>query len=299
VQRVSLPAPLLEHHPTDELDIDFLYVQQAPYLLLKTQKIKFQPVQCFNKISNKKKKKVTYKRGPTDIINGVKKVIRVHTNRGFKITCVNGDNEFNKIEGKVGTDVKICTARQHIPRIERSIRTLKERVQCCWVMLPFKRAPKLMIDENIKDMVSCINNLPHKQGISRTLSPSAIVLGRGKTDCNSLHATFGAYCEVHIGTTNGSEQRSVSAIALRPSNDEGGYYFMSLDSGRRLHGYIWKELPIPNHVIHRVEELADDENALEIRLILYSSSNNQLSFRRRYVLVFNRELDKTKLVFTR
>ena len=34
--------------------ISFLYVQQAPYLLLETQKIKFQLVQCFNKISNKK-----------------------------------------------------------------------------------------------------------------------------------------------------------------------------------------------------------------------------------------------------
>ena len=128
VQRVSLPPPLLEHHPTDELDIDFLYVQQAPYLLLKTQKIKFQSVQCFNRISNKKKHKVTYKRGPTDIINGVKTVISVHTNCCFKITCVNGDNKFNKIEGKVGTDVKNCAACQHIKRIECSIRTLKERV---------------------------------------------------------------------------------------------------------------------------------------------------------------------------
>ena len=62
-----------------------------------------------------------------------------------------------------------------------------------------------MINENIKVMVSFINNLPHKQGVSRTLSPSAIV--RGKTDCNSLHATFGAYSEVHIGTTNSTEQR--------------------------------------------------------------------------------------------
>jgi len=111
-----------------------------------------------------------------------------------------------------------------------------------------------MVDENIKDILSCLNNLPNKQGISRTLSPSAIVLGIGKTECGSLHTTFGAYCEVHCGTTNGSEQRSVSAIALCPSNDEGGYWFMSLDTGCKIHGYIWKELPIPNHVISRVEE---------------------------------------------
>lgn len=69
---------------------------------------------------------------------------------------------------------------------------------------------------------------------------------------------------MYIGTTNGSEQRSVSAFALRPSNDERGYYFMSLDSGCRLHGYIWKELLIPNHVIYRVKELANYENAPDL-----------------------------------
>lgn len=32
------------HHPTDELDINFLCIQGAPYLLSKTQKVKFQSV---------------------------------------------------------------------------------------------------------------------------------------------------------------------------------------------------------------------------------------------------------------
>ena len=122
-----------------------------------------------------------------------------------------------------------------------------------------------MIDENVTDMTACLNDLPHEEGISRTLSPAMIVLGRNKVDCQRLKVMFGAYCEVYVGTTNTIAQRSVGAIALCPSNNERGYWFMSLESGRRtIHGYIWNELPIPDHVIRRVEELADDENAMNL-----------------------------------
>ena len=69
---------------------------------------------------------------------------------------------------------------------------------------------------------------------------------------------------VYIGTTNTSEQRSIRVIALQPSNNNKGYWFMSLESGRRIHGYIWNELPIPEHVIRRVEELAEDEYAMDL-----------------------------------
>jgi len=34
---------------------------------------------------------------------------------------------------------------------------------------------------------------------------------------------------------------------------------MSLESGRKLHGYKWKELPMDDWVITRVEEIAKKE----------------------------------------
>ena len=56
------------------------------------------------------------------------------------------------------------------------------------------------------------------------------------------------------------KSRAVPAIALRRSNNAGGHYFMSLYSGKRIHGYKWKELPIDDYVINRVEELAEAED---------------------------------------
>ena len=37
---------------------------------------------------------------------------------------------------------------------------------------------------------------------------------------------------------------------------------MSLYSGKRVHSYNWTDLPIDNDVIHRVEELAKEEEAI-------------------------------------
>jgi hypothetical protein len=47
------------------------------------------------------------------------------------------------------------------------------------------------------------------------------------------------------------------AISLRPTgNDQGRYYFMSLQSGRRINRTHWTEVPITHEVINRVHVLA-------------------------------------------
>ena len=257
IERVPLPPVILKTHPSDDLDIDFLYVQGAPYLLMKSAKIKFHATQAFNRVSNRKKKthRTTYKRGPQDIINGIEKVLTVFRTRGFQVNLINADNEFKKLEHKVSVHVEICAAGQHIPRIERGIRFLKDRTRCFWVSLPYKKVPKLMIDECLTMVTTCLNDFPSKNGISTTMSPASIVLGRGKIDGNNLKATFGRYYEVYCGTDNTNKERRTSAICLRPSNSQGGYYFMNLHTGKKIHGYRFTELAMPQHVLDTVHEM--------------------------------------------
>jgi hypothetical protein len=266
IERVPLPPIILKTHPSDDLDIDFLYVQGAPYLLMKSAKIKFHATQAFNRISKRTKKtlRTTYKRGPQDIINGIEKVLTVFRTRGFQVNLINADNEFQKLEHKVSAHVEICAAGQHIPRIERGIRFLKDRTRCFWVSLPYKKVPKLMIDECLTMVTTCLNDFPSKNGISTTMSPASIVLGRGKIDGNNLKATFGRYYEVYCGTDSTNKERRTSAICLRPSNSQGGYYFMNLHTGRKIHGYRFTELAMPQHIIDAVHTLADTEDAPDL-----------------------------------
>ncbi|GFH62209.1 hypothetical protein CTEN210_18685 [Chaetoceros tenuissimus] len=172
IQRFHIPSRLVKHHPTEELDTDFMYVQGGPYLVTKGQGTKFRAIQSFNRISKRDKNgKIQYKRGPTAVINGIKKVKEKIEERGFKVTVVNGDNEFEKLRGKIGTAVNICGADQHVGE-------------------------------------------------------------RGKLNCELRKLSFGTYCEVKVPATNNAQVlRTVGAIALRPSNEQGGYFFMSLETG--------------------------------------------------------------------
>ena len=55
--------------------------------------------------------------------------------------------------------------------------------------------------------------------------------------------------------------RSVGAIALYPpGNEQGGWYFVPLSSGRRIHCFVWNVLPVSADVIGRMHELAMIEN---------------------------------------
>ena len=68
---------------------------------------------------------------------------------------------------------------------------------------------------------------------------------------------FGAYCEVHDDPhpSNTMVPRTTSAIALYPANNQqGGYLFMNLATGKLLSRYQWTKLLIPDSVIRAVNE---------------------------------------------
>ena len=54
--------------------------------------------------------------------------------------------------------------------------------------------------------------------------------------------------------------RSVPGIDLRPSNDNGGHYFLNLETNKCIHSYNWDELPTSDMAIKRVHEIAIQEN---------------------------------------
>ena len=66
---------------------------------------------------------------------------------------------------------------------------------------------------------------------------------------------------VYTGIENDIKRRSVTAIALKESSDHGGYYFMSIYTGKCLHSYQWIEIPIYDDVIAHVRDLAEGDDA--------------------------------------
>lgn len=196
-------------------------------------------------------------RGKIETSTVLKTFINLFGLQGINIQSIHGDNEFDKIKALIAPiPVIACGRDEHIPDIERAIWTIKECIRCSTCDLPYKRIPGIMIDNNIEENSCCLNNFAPKDYISDTISPAGMILGRDKVDFNNLKLDFGQYCEIHDGTDNTQKPHIIRAIALRPKDNSGSYYFMSLETGKRVHSNNWVELSITDNVIARAKALA-------------------------------------------
>jgi hypothetical protein len=185
--------------------------------------------------------------------------------RGFRITTFLMDGQFASIRGDLA-DLSITlntVARgEHVPEIERHIRTMKERVRCVYATLPFTKIPNRMLVELVYFCVFWLNSFPAKDGISDTISPRTIVHGTHIDFNKHAQLEFGAYVQSHEEHDNTMATRTTGAISLRPTgNAQGGYYLFSLSTGRVLNRNHWTSLPMPQEVIDRVHVLARRSHA--------------------------------------
>jgi hypothetical protein len=155
-------------------------------------------------------------------------------------------------------------ADSHVGEVERSIRTIKERSRSTVHGLPYKRLPRLMVNELVKHSVTCLNQIPADDGVSDTLSPNTIMTGKPNPDYNYMTLEFGMYVQVYEPTTfssNTLRSSTTGAISLgHTGNKQGDYYFLSLITGRRLSRHQWTPVPVTEAAIARVEQLAAQEN---------------------------------------
>jgi hypothetical protein len=179
---------------------------------------------------------------------------------GFRVKECHGDGEFESLRATLadaGSGLNVTSEDEHFPDVERCIRTAKERAWSSHDTVPFKKLPGMMIVKLIHGRVCWLNSFPAKDGVSAVQSPRHIMTGQ-QADCG-LHCQldFGEHAQVHDSHDNSMASRTTGAIALRPTgNVQGGCYFMSLSTGRRLNWCAWTPLPMPGEVINRVHALA-------------------------------------------
>ena len=107
-----------------------------------------------------------------------------------------------------------------------------------------------MIAEMVNTLVFWLNKFHPNRDLLHNLSPHMIMTGR-TIDYNShFKHKFGAYIQTHEAIDNSMHPQTIGAIALQPTgNEQGGHYYMSLESGRCINRLRATELPMPNEVI--------------------------------------------------
>ena len=126
-----------------------------------------------------------------------------------------------------------AAADEHVPDIERYIRTVKERTRSTYTMLPYRHLPRIVLIHLVKNVVFWLNAFPTNDGVSKKYSPRYIMTGQQLSYSKHAIIEFGAYVQTHEQHSNNMDQRTMSAICLGPTgNQQGGHWFMSLSSGR-------------------------------------------------------------------
>ena len=254
---LHIPQHIFDNHQHVSLGIDVLYVQSIPFFHTISDKIKFRTVT-----------RIRDRLQPT-LQTSIVEVIQLYHARGFKVVSIRGDGEFKFMEQSLpGIHFEPCPADAHVPDVERSNQTIKADIRTHSHALPFTRVPALFVAELVAFAVRCRNQVPHDDGVSDSLSPLSIVTGAPPVDANKLTLEFGSYCQAFNKTnpTNSQLSRAISSIAMNPChNAKGDYYFLNLETGRRIYRQQYNVLPLTKAVIDQVEYLGLKQKMPKLR----------------------------------
>jgi hypothetical protein len=250
-----LPPDILSAHGTLTLCADLFQVDGIKFLTTISRNINFITVES-----------IPSGHVVREILPGLERVNNTYVPRGFRIETIHADEEFTPLVHALytltGIRVNICATNEHVPEIERAIRTIKERNRATVSALPFKHYPKLLKKALVANAVTWLNNFPHGGGVSSLMSPRTIVTGDTIDFATHCRVPIGAYCEVHDERkiTNTELPRTHHAIALNPTgNFQGSYHFLSLTTGEQISRRRFTELPMTDAIINRVHDIARAE----------------------------------------
>jgi hypothetical protein len=246
---IVLPPDILENHGQVTLCCDIFYVLGLPFSLSVSRNVHF--LSCCS-IPNREKPVIR---------SCISSDVATYQERGFEVTNIHCDGEYNHIKPLFPTiRFDICAPKDHVPEVERAIRTMKDTIRSTIHGMPYHRLPRTMVKELASMAAHTLNSFPHQDGISDTLSPANIVTGAPKPDYKTLPLEFGTYVQVYDGTSSDTKSRTLGAIATNPTGTSSSdHFFMSLETGLRIHRRSWTVLPISDATISRVETLAAHE----------------------------------------
>ena len=99
-----------------------MFVCGFPFLVTYSRSIKFTTTECIPT------------RGVGQLAKSLMKVVYGYARGGFLVNLMLMDMEFEKVRDKLPlVEVNTTAAREHVPEIERRIRTIKERVRAARV----------------------------------------------------------------------------------------------------------------------------------------------------------------------
>ena len=129
---VDVPLSIMRLYRAGTLAGDIMFVNKIPFFVTTSHRIRFSTAEM---VTNQKAKTLT---------NAVLQVKRIYAQRGFIVTEIAMDGQFEPIRGDLA-DIQVGLNTpghdDHVPEVERHIRVVKERSRAVYNTVPFTRFP--------------------------------------------------------------------------------------------------------------------------------------------------------------
>ena len=256
INRVCVPECMLEYYRNIRLFLDIMYINAIPFLHTISEYVKL----CTSVFMNNRKEGT--------FIEKLKAAIDVCETNGFKAENIDADLEFKCVDTQFDAKFNIIDTDSHVHPIERSNRTIKERIRCLIQGLPFRCLPLGMVKALPIFIVRNLNRFPIASRISKSMSPLTLVTAEPKPDFNFLKLEFGEHVEAYKDNKsriNSNDTRGIPAMTLdQEANSIGSYWFLSLITGEKLMRRQWTALPMLDWVTQRIDDMGAADNMPEM-----------------------------------
>jgi hypothetical protein len=167
----DVPYQIIKMYRNVTLCFDIMFVNKIAFLVTVSRHIRFGTTERL------------LSRQAGVVAKALISVIYFYRQRGFRVKECNGDGEFAPIRGdlaepKVNAQLNVTAEDEHVPEVERYIRTIKERTRAVYNTSPFKKIPVMMIVEMVHASNFWLNMFPANDGVSAVQSPRRIMTGQ-------------------------------------------------------------------------------------------------------------------------
>ena len=148
-------------------------------------------------------------------------------------------------------ELNISIRNEHITKIERLNRTMKERIRLVYTELirVYVRVPGFLVHDIVYPIMLWLNSFPADYGVLATLNLQAIITGQSVEFSKHCLLKFVEYVHTHEDGKNSMESWTLKVLALLPIvNIQGKHYFLNIHTGRVITRFTWNDMSLPTHI---------------------------------------------------
>jgi hypothetical protein len=247
VGKVEIPRDFYKLHKFVTLSADVMFCNGLPFMTTVSHHIDFLTAEFLPT------------RTAEHLSSTLTKVLKLYGKNGFVVRLVHMDNEFACLQELLPfIEIELTAAGEHVCKIERSHRTLKNRARGVLAELLYSYYPTQMIIHLIYHVVLWLNATNFN--LLPNISAREFITGMGIDIDAHCQQPFGQYCEPHDDqeVTNTMSPRTNPCICLGTTgNRRGTQKVLSLDTNEvvRRRNLKNQSIPVPDSIIRKVNEL--------------------------------------------